>query len=44
MSVLRWTSAVALLIVLPYFVRADDWPQWAGPRRDGVWRETGVLD
>ena len=23
---------------------ADDWPQWLGPRRDGVWRETGVLD
>ncbi|MFO0867821.1 MAG: PQQ-binding-like beta-propeller repeat protein [Pirellulales bacterium] len=24
-------------------VQADDWPQWLGPRRDGVWRETGVL-
>jgi outer membrane protein assembly factor BamB len=24
--------------------RADDWPQWLGPRRDGVWRETGVLE
>jgi hypothetical protein len=24
--------------------RADDWPQWLGPRRDGVWRETGILD
>lgn len=22
--------------------RADDWPQWLGPRRDGVWREAGV--
>ncbi len=21
---------------------ADDWPQWLGPRRDGVWRETGI--
>lgn len=21
----------------------DDWPQWRGPRRDGVWREDGVL-
>jgi outer membrane protein assembly factor BamB len=21
----------------------DDWPQWLGPERDGVWRETGVL-
>jgi outer membrane protein assembly factor BamB len=23
--------------------RADDWPQWLGPRRDGVWRESGIL-
>lgn len=24
--------------------RADDWPQWLGPQRDGVWRESGLLD
>jgi outer membrane protein assembly factor BamB len=24
--------------------RGDDWPQWMGPKRDGVWREDGVLD
>ncbi len=23
---------------------ADDWPQWRGPRRDGVWRETGIVE
>jgi outer membrane protein assembly factor BamB len=23
--------------------RADDWPQWMGPRRDGVWREAGLV-
>ncbi|MBI2827009.1 MAG: PQQ-like beta-propeller repeat protein [Planctomycetia bacterium] len=23
---------------------ADDWPQWRGPNRDGVWRETGILE
>lgn len=23
---------------------ADDWPQWMGPQRDGVWRETGVVE
>jgi outer membrane protein assembly factor BamB len=22
---------------------ADNWPQWLGPQRDGVWRETGIL-
>jgi outer membrane protein assembly factor BamB len=25
-------------------LRADDWPQWLGPRRDSVWRETGILE
>ena len=24
-------------------VRADDWPQWMGPGRDGVWRESGIV-
>ncbi len=24
--------------------RADDWPQWLGPKRDGVWRESGIVD
>ncbi len=23
---------------------ADDWPQWMGPKRDNVWRETGIVD
>ncbi len=30
--------------VLPLAARADDWPQWRGPQRDGVWRETGLVD
>ncbi len=25
-------------------VSADDWPQWMGPNRDNVWRETGIVD
>lgn len=25
------------------FSRADDWPQWMGPERDGVWRESGIV-
>lgn len=25
------------------FTFADDWPQWRGPRRDGVWREKGII-
>lgn len=23
---------------------AEDWPQWMGPTRDGVWREEGLLE
>ncbi len=23
---------------------ADDWPQWRGTKRDGVWRETGIVE
>ncbi|WP_437223330.1 PQQ-binding-like beta-propeller repeat protein [Planctomicrobium sp. SH661] len=23
---------------------ADDWPQWMGPQRDNIWRETGLLE
>jgi outer membrane protein assembly factor BamB len=33
-------------LACPYWAsaaRADDWPQWLGPRRDGIWRETGIL-
>jgi outer membrane protein assembly factor BamB len=32
----------ALLAAGP--LRADDWPQWRGPNRDGVWRETGTIE
>ncbi len=23
---------------------AEDWPQWRGPERDGVWRDTGIVE
>ncbi|MFN7878116.1 MAG: PQQ-binding-like beta-propeller repeat protein [Pirellula sp.] len=23
---------------------ADEWPQWMGPNRDGLWKETGIID
>lgn len=36
--------AVALLTLASLPLRADDWPQWLGPQRDGVWRETGLLE
>jgi len=35
--------AVGLLFAcLP--AAAEDWPQWRGPGRDGVWTESGILD
>jgi outer membrane protein assembly factor BamB len=40
---MAWRSIVLVLMVAaPAF--ADDWPQWLGPKRDGVWRETGIVE
>lgn len=40
-----WRIASSLLTLLASrVVRAEDWPQWLGPQRDSVWRETGILD
>src|SRR5437870_12966690 len=36
--------AILMFSFLTAAIRADDWPQWLGPKRDGVWRETGLLD
>ena len=35
--------AVFALVTAATAARADDWPQWMGPQRDGVWRETGIV-
>ena len=36
---------IALLLALTAAaLRADDWPQWLGPQRDAVWRETGLVE
>jgi outer membrane protein assembly factor BamB len=37
-------TVLILLLILNATSRADDWPQWRGPERDGVWHETGILD
>ncbi|MFQ3593648.1 MAG: PQQ-binding-like beta-propeller repeat protein, partial [Gemmataceae bacterium] len=38
----RWVIGL-ILTLLGTPLLADDWPQWLGPQRDGVWREKGIL-
>lgn len=40
---MRTILFLGLFQVLVQPARADDWPQWLGPQRDGVWRETGII-
>ncbi|MBI5397439.1 MAG: PQQ-binding-like beta-propeller repeat protein [Verrucomicrobia bacterium] len=36
-------AALGLPLLMLLAARADDWPQWRGPDRDGVWNEAGIL-
>jgi outer membrane protein assembly factor BamB len=36
--------ALTAIVAVAGLLRAEDWPQWLGPQRDGVWRETGILE
>jgi outer membrane protein assembly factor BamB len=43
----RCSSTAVILLGLLIFgppLRGDEWPQWRGPDRDGVWKETGIID
>ena len=42
----RIPSFILITVVLGQFwtVWADDWPQWMGPQRDGIWREKNILE
>ena len=33
----------SLFLVSTASLNADDWPQWMGPQRDNVWRESGII-
>ena len=37
-------AAVFALLLGGGALLADDWPQWLGPNRDAVWRETGIIE
>jgi len=40
----RQTLMTVLVAAVSVATRADDWPQWMGPGRDNVWRETEILE
>lgn len=48
LGTLRWfATLIVTLLALPGAPSdglADDWPQWGGPQRDLVWRETDVKE
>jgi len=35
---------IAFVACATSLAKADEWPQWRGPQRDGIWREAGVVD
>src|SRR5688572_7749363 len=40
----RGFVAITLLAASSGLASAEDWPQWLGPKRDGVWRDTGLVE
>ncbi|MFN3192070.1 MAG: PQQ-binding-like beta-propeller repeat protein [Aureliella sp.] len=36
--------ALLFLLLSADLAHSDDWPHWLGPKSDGVWRESGVID
>ncbi len=41
---IRSSAFLVLAATMPLTSLADDWPQWRGPSRDGLYRETGIVD
>jgi outer membrane protein assembly factor BamB len=39
-----WLATFSLLLLGGRALLAEDWPQWLGPNRDSIWRESGILD
>jgi outer membrane protein assembly factor BamB len=39
-----WFAALTILGLCVLPAVGDDWPQWLGPQRDGVWREEGIVE
>ena len=43
-SALIWLLTLPALLVAAGTLYADDWPEWRGKGRQGVWTETGIVD
>src|SRR3954447_22762046 len=43
-STLPRLALVAAAFFLVPTARAADWPEWLGAQRDGIWRETGLVE
>lgn len=44
MKIFIRNCSIAVLVSICCVADADDWPRWMGPKMDGVWRETGIID
>src|SRR5262245_42902546 len=42
-AMVRWYALLTISLAMGS-ARADDWPQWMGPKRDNVWREEGIIE
>ena len=44
MALRNFALAACAAVGFASLAHGDDWPQWMGPKRDNVWRETGVIE
>ena len=35
---------LAIVALIPLTASGEDWPRWRGPRGDGTWNETGIVE
>ena len=43
-SAFIWSAALLVTLLAAGGLHADDWPEWRGKGRQGVWAETGIVD
>ncbi|MGB0716312.1 MAG: PQQ-binding-like beta-propeller repeat protein [Phycisphaerae bacterium] len=40
----KWMGTPVIVVLVATSLQAADWTQWRGNGRDGVWRESGIVD